>query len=62
MQEPGTQPIKGDGGRVGSPARLAAALTVFGGRAKARGFVTLDGGLAEAAEREGFDVVTPPTD
>src|SRR5438552_1709751 len=29
MKEPGTQPIKGDGARVGSPARLAAALTVF---------------------------------
>lgn len=45
--------------RAADAFQLAAALTAFGGRTKARAFVTLDDGLAAAAEKEGFNVVQP---
>jgi predicted nucleic acid-binding protein len=45
--------------RAADAAQLAAALVAFDQRPRRRGFVTLDDNLAEAAEREGFDVLVP---
>ena len=45
--------------RAADAMQLAAALAAVDGRPRRRGFVVLDGGLADAAAREGFDVVRP---
>ena len=48
--------------RAGDALQLAAALVLVSDRPERLPFVTLDGRLAEAAEREGFEIigVTPP--
>jgi hypothetical protein len=47
--------------RAGDSLQLAAALVLVSDRPERIGFVSLDARLAEAAEREGFDIegVTP---
>jgi predicted nucleic acid-binding protein len=45
--------------RAGDALQLAAAVVAADGDPGSLGFVTLDGRLAEAAEREGFSVVLP---
>jgi predicted nucleic acid-binding protein len=45
--------------RAADALQLAAALVAFDERPRRRRFVTLDGTLAAAAEREGFDVLVP---
>ncbi len=45
--------------RATDALQLAAALPAFSGRPRKRPFVTLDDALAAAAQREGFEVVSP---
>jgi predicted nucleic acid-binding protein len=45
--------------RCADSLQLAAALVAYDGRPKGRIFVVRDQLLAEAAEREGFDVLVP---
>lgn len=47
--------------RAADALQLAAASVCAEGRPEALSFVTLDGRLAEAARKEGFQVLPPPT-
>lgn len=46
--------------RVGDALQLGAALTWARGRPRGRGFVSLDDRLADAARREGFEILMSP--
>lgn len=51
--------IQAHGLRAADALQLGAALTYYGPKAQRRPFVCLDQGLADAARREGFNVLVP---